>query len=149
MKRMEKVIRITIVAAILLVGLLLLPYVDMPAEALNWQHYSGVYEATLDVNYADGAPGSYFLFTGTNYPANSRAVVTVNGTVVGRLRTDNNGNLSFSIATLRSSSTGSYTVMAEVDANSSASANFTLVTGGQRRPLEGNGPVFKLGGRTP
>jgi len=143
MERIEKVIRIAIVLAIFLAGLALLPYIDVPVEALTWQLYSGVYEPTLVVNHDTGSPGSYFLFTGTNYPANSTATISVNGEEIGMVDTDANGNLSFIIATANSNP-GSYTVTAMVDVNASAAANFTLVINGQFRPLEGTGPIFSL-----
>jgi hypothetical protein len=143
MERFEKVIRIAIVMVILLAGLALLPYIDVPVEALTWQLYSGVYEATLDVNNTTGSPGSYFLFTGTNYPPNSPATISVNGDEIAEVETDSNGDLSFIIATANSDP-GSYTVTAAVDVNASAAANFTLVINGQHRPLEGTGPVISL-----
>ena len=143
MERMENIFRLAIVLVILLAGVALLPYIDLPAEALTWQLYSGVYEATLDVNYTEGSPGSYFLFTGTNYPANSTAVITVNGEEVGTAETDGNGDLSFIIATA-GSDPGSYTVTAAVDVNASAAANFNLVNNAPFRPLEGTGPIFSL-----
>jgi hypothetical protein len=143
MERFEKVIRIAIALVILLGGLALLPYIDLPAEALTWQLYSGVYEAALTVNHTQGSPGSYFLFTGTNYPANSTAVISVNGDEIGEVQTDGNGDLSFIIATANSAP-GSYTVTAVVDVNASAAANFTLVTNGTFWPLEGTGPIFSL-----
>lgn len=143
MERFEKVIRIAIVMVILLAGLALLPYIDVPVEALTWQLYSGVYEASLDVNHTEGSPGSYFLFTGTNYPANALATISVNGEEVAEVQTDGNGDLSFIIAT-SNSNPGSYTVTAAVDVNASAAANFTLVIDGQHQPLEGNGPIISL-----
>lgn len=143
MERMEKIIRISVVLVILLAGVALLPYIDLPAEALTWQLYSGVYEATLDVNYPQGSPGSYFLFTGANYPANSTATISVNGEEVGTTETDNNGNLSFILSTANSAP-GSYTVTAAVDVNASAAENILLVLNGQFHPLEGNGPIFSL-----
>lgn len=143
MERIEKLIRIAIVMVILLGGLALLPYIDVPAEALTWQLYSGVYEATLEVNHDTGSPGSYFLFTGTNYPSNSTATISVNGEDIGTVDTDSNGDLSFIIATANSNA-GSYTVTATVDVNASAAAVFTLVINGTFRPLEGTGPLFSL-----
>ncbi len=143
MERFEKGIRIAIVLVVLLAGLALLPYIDLPAEALTWQLYSGVYEATLDVNHPTGSPGSYFLFTGTNYPANSTAVISVNGEDIGNVQTDGHGDLSFTIATANSDP-GSYTVMAVVDVNASAASNFTLVINGDHQPVEGTGPIFSL-----
>ncbi len=35
--------------------------------------------STLAANHASGCPGSYFTFTGTNFPASSTALVTING----------------------------------------------------------------------
>lgn len=143
MERIEKVIRIAIVLVILLGGLALLPYIDLPVEALTWQLYSGVYEATLDVNHTEGSPGSYFLFTGMNYPANSTATISVNGNEIGQVDTDANGELSFIIATANSNP-GSYTVTATVDVNASAATNFTLIINGQFQPSTGNAPIFSL-----
>ncbi|MFZ0546332.1 MAG: hypothetical protein WAM60_12885 [Candidatus Promineifilaceae bacterium] len=140
---MEKIIRTGIVLVILLSGLALLPYIDLPAEALNWQLYAGVYEATLDVNHTTGSPGSYFLFTGANFPANSIAAISVNGNEVGTVETDGSGDLSFIISTAHSDP-GSYTVTATVDVNASAAANFTLSNNDPHRPLEGTGPIFSL-----
>lgn len=143
MERMERIIRIAVVLVILLAGLALLPYIDLPAEALTWQLYSGIYEATLDVNHTTGSPGSYFLFTGTNYPANSIATISVNGEEVGQVETDSNGDLSFIIATAHSDP-GSYTVTAAVDVNASAAANFTLDLNAPHQPVDGTGPIFTL-----
>ena len=143
MERFEKLIRIAIVLVVLLAGLALLPYIDLPAEALTWQLYAGVYEATLEVNHTNGSPGSYFLFTGTNYPPDSLAIITVNGNEVGSVGTDINGDLSFIIATANSIP-GSYTVSATVDVNASAAANFVLSNNAPFRPQEGDGPIVAL-----
>jgi hypothetical protein len=143
MERFEKLIRIAIVMVVLLAGLALLPYIDLPAEALTWQLYSGVYEATLDVNYVEGSPGSYFLFTGTNYPPDSLAVISVNGSEIGSVETDTNGNLSFIIATANSNP-GSYTISAAVDINAAAATNIVLNNNAPFRPEEGDGPVIAL-----
>jgi hypothetical protein len=143
MERFEKIIRVAIVMVVLLAGLALLPYIDVPVEALTWQLYAGVYEPTLDVNYTEGSPGSYFLFTGSNYPPDSLATITVNGSEVGSVGTDVNGNLSFIIATANSNP-GSYTVSATVDVNASAASNFVLNNNAPFRPQEGEGPVVAL-----
>jgi hypothetical protein len=37
----------------------------------------------LDINYATGAPGSYFTLNGNNFPANDTAIVSVNGVELG------------------------------------------------------------------
>jgi hypothetical protein len=102
-----------------------------------------VYEATLEVNHTEGSPGSYFLFTGANYPTNSAATISVNGQEVGETNTDGDGNLSFIIATANSNP-GSYTVSAAVDVNASAAANFVLIINAPHQPLEGDGPIISL-----
>jgi hypothetical protein len=81
--------------------------------------------------------------TGTNYPANSLATISVNGSEIGEVETDSNGDLSFIIATANSDP-GSYTVTAAVDVNASAAANFTLIINGQFQPSPGNAPIFSL-----
>lgn len=143
MERFEKIIRIAIVLVILLAGLALLPYIDLPAEALTWQLYSGVYEATLTVNHAEGSPGSYFLFTGSNYPPDSVAAISINGNEVATIQTDGSGNLNFIVATANSNP-GSYTVSAAVDVNASAAANFVLSTNAPLWPQEGDGLIISL-----
>lgn len=143
MERFEKIIRIAIVLVILLAGLALVPYIELPVEALTWQLYAGVYEATLTVNHPNGSPGSYFLFTGANYPPDSTAIVSINGSEAGEVTTDSNGNLSFIVATANSIP-GSYTVSATVDVNASAADNFVLDNNAPFRPKEGDGPVISL-----
>lgn len=56
--------------------------------------------ARLLVNYATGQPGSYFNFTGTNFPVNGVTTLIVNGRVVtNTLASDSSGNLSFQFKT--------------------------------------------------
>ena len=143
MEKMEKIIRTLIVLIILLAGLALVPYIDLPVEALTWRLFSGVYEATLDANYVNGKPGSYFLFTGNKYPANTTVDVMVNGDSLGTVESDGGGNFSFILSTTNSDP-GSYTISAVVDINASAAANIALATNAPLRPLEGDGPIFSL-----
>ena len=140
---MEKLARGFIALLILLSGLALLPYVDLPAEALSWQLFAGVYDATLTVNYPTGQPGSYFTFDGANFPENSTANITVNGDFLGSVNTDANGSLTF-IINSTNSAIGTYSVSAEVNANASAATSFELTTSAPIRPLEGDGPIFYL-----
>ncbi|MCI0394029.1 MAG: hypothetical protein L0332_23205 [Chloroflexi bacterium] len=138
---MQKLTRILIALAILLSGVALLPFIDWPAEALSWQLFAGVYDATLAVNYANGQPGSYFAFAGSGYPANSEATITVNGDFLGTVTTDSNGNLAFNVNT-NNAPPGNYAVTATVNANATATATFELQNGAPLRQLEGEGPIF-------
>jgi hypothetical protein len=143
MEKMEKIIRAMIVMIILLAGLALIPYIDLPAEALTWQLFSGVYEPTLDVNFVNGKPGSYFLFNGSNYPPDSTAEIRANGELLGTVQSDGSGNLSFILSTTNTDP-GTYTISADVDINASAAANITLDTNAPLRPMVGDGPIFSL-----
>ena len=42
--------------AVLLLGVLLIPYIDRPAAALEWRMMAGVYAPELTVHEAEGAP---------------------------------------------------------------------------------------------
>ncbi|MEW5986371.1 MAG: hypothetical protein AB1791_07035 [Chloroflexota bacterium] len=143
---MEKMIRGIIALVILFSGLALLPYIDLPSEALSWQKYAGVYDATLTVNYPDGQPGSYFTFTGNNYPPDSALTVAIDGETLGTVVTDSDGYVVFILDT-GGALPATYTVSATVDANATASAVIALSPGAPFRPLEGEGPIFSLGAR--
>lgn len=141
--RSEIVIRSTIALVILLAGVAMAPFVDLPKLRLGWQRFAGVYEAQLVVNHDQGQPGSFFHFTGSNYPANQLATILIDGEAVGQVMTDGNGQLEFNISTAHAP-LGAYTVTAMVDSNSSASDSFTLTSTGPVHPPEGNGPTFAV-----
>lgn len=141
--RSEFFVRSAIALVILLVGVAMSPFVDLPKIRLGWQRFAGVYEANLDANYANGQPGSYFTFTGSNYPPNQMADILVNGEFVGQVMTDGNGAVSFIISTLNTP-VGVYTVTASVDANASGSDSFTLEAGAPLREREGSAPIFNV-----
>ncbi|MBP8002134.1 MAG: hypothetical protein KA314_30305 [Chloroflexi bacterium] len=139
--RSEFLFRSIIAIVILLAGVAMAPFVDLPQLRLGWQMFAGVYEANLTVNYPDGQPGSFFHFSGNGFAANQPATIMVNGSTNGQVWTDGNGFLEFNLDT-QNAPDGVYTVTAFVDGNSSASASFTLSTTAPLRPREGNGDVL-------
>lgn len=141
--RSELFVRSAIALVILLAGVAMAPFVDLPKIRLGWQRFAGVYEANLDSNYSNGQPGSYFLFNGSNYPPNQTADILVNGELVGQVMTNGSGQVSFIISTVHSP-VGVYTVTASVNANASGSDSFTLETGAPLRGREGNAPIFNV-----
>lgn len=144
--RREKIFRATIVGLILLAGVAMAPFVDLPVKAINWQSLAGVYDPDLIVNATSGEPGSFFLFTGSNYPANSTAVVYVNGEPLGPVAIDGAGGAQFLLNT-QGAAVGSYNVTLEVDINASATQSIELVANGSTilPPPNYNGPIFYVG----
>ena len=139
----ESFIRLIVALIILLSGVAMIPHIVLPTQALNWQLFANVYEPDLTVNYPDGRPGSYFTFTGSNFPANTTASILVNGDHLGQVLIDGDGNVSFIINT-DGVEPGQYTITVDAGANASASQSFTLDNNAPLRDLEGNGPIFNL-----
>ena len=138
--------RTIIVALILLSGLALVPYIDLPQTTLGWEQFAGIYTPELVVELETGRPGSTFTGTGSNYPANSLATIYLDGSTIGTVMTDDNGAATFYINTA-GASLGLYNVTLEVDVNASATDNFELIADGPFTPLPSNpaGPIFYLG----
>jgi hypothetical protein len=93
-------------------------------------------------NHSSGAPGSYFTFTGYDFPPDESATITINGVNLGTVPTDASGGLTFILKTSATAEEGSYRVTATV--NPSATTRFTLTAGGVVHPQEGTGTVFDL-----
>lgn len=142
-KRWEVFSRSVLALVLLLVGVAMAPFVDLPQMHLGWQQFAGVYEGQLDVNYDDGRPGSYFRFTGSNFPPNQTATILRNGEAIGSMMTNGNGQLAFNLSTNQAAA-GVYTITAAVGANAAGSDSFTLANNAPLRPLEGDGPIFSL-----
>jgi hypothetical protein len=85
--------------------------------------------------------GSFFTFTGSNYPANSTASVTLNGQEIGAVAIDSGGGTSFILNTYNLDP-GLYTVAATVNANATALASFEIILDAPLRSPEGDGPIF-------
>ena len=124
--RSETLVRGGIVLAILLAGLAMIPFVDLPATALGWELFAGVYSPKLEVNEKVGAPGSIFTFTGSDYPPNSRAVIYANGLPIGAVNTDGSGKAAFLLDT-KGAAVGVYNITMEVDVNASATESIELI----------------------
>ena len=88
-----------------------------------------------------GAPGSFFTATGTGFPSNITATVTINSVALGTVPTDGNGDLTFILSTANADE-GAYIVTASV--NPTASARFILDADESVRPQEGVGPIFDV-----
>ncbi len=140
---MNRISRLLTAVTILLSGVLLIPYVTLPAEAFSWQLFANVYEeAVVDVNHSIGKPGSFFKITGSGFPLNSTASIMINGTSLGNLPTDGDGKFEFELNTVLASE-GSYVVTASV--NPSASVGFALdSTAPNTWPSEGAATQFPV-----
>jgi hypothetical protein len=96
---------------------------------------------SLTINYLTGAPSSYFTITGTDFPVNDTATITINGQEIGSVSTDADGGFVFLLSTLAADE-GVYYVTASV--NPSANIRFVLDSDEPVRPLEGTGTIFEV-----
>jgi hypothetical protein len=138
---MQRFTRILLALTILLSGLTLLPFVNLPLEAFGWQRFAGAYQPTLAINYPNGQVGSYFALTGSGFSPNDTATVLVNGTVVGSLPVDGSGNLAFRLSTDQADA-GFYVVVTTL--HPGASVAFVLNAAAPLRAQEGSGPIFAV-----
>jgi hypothetical protein len=100
--------------------------------------------ANLTVNYSTGSPGSEFTVTGSNYPPNSLASVTINGRAVAEaIPVNGAGGFTFQLATVAADE-GLYQITASV--NPSAHARFRLDALAPLRSAEGNGESIAVPG---
>ena len=146
--KQQNVVRLVLMLAILLSGVAMTPFIDIPAEAISWELLAGVYEPSLDVNEDSGAPGSVFAFTGSDYPPLRQATVYVNGGQVGSVMTDASGMATFSLNTI-GAPVGQYNVTLEVDINASATESIELKVEEQivTPPPGFTGPAFSMQNR--
>lgn len=108
-------------------------------QSARWRLKVG--NPSLTVNFTSGAPGSYFLVTGSGFPPHADATVSVNGVVLGSMQTDNRGEISFLLET-PNADPGFYVVTASV--NPAASTYLRLSLDQPIRPLEGSGPILNV-----
>lgn len=142
----DQLIRVALTAVILLSGLAMVPFIDLPAQAaITWQSLAGVYEPELEVNEPLGRPGSIFAFTGSNYPPNTLATAYVDGRSLGQVVIDGNGVGTFMVNT-GGAPIGQYNVTLEVDINASATTGIELADGEPlvTPPPDFPGPTFNL-----
>lgn len=100
-----------------------------------------VYPPTLTTNFTSGAPDSFFTITGTRFPENDTATITVNGQELGSVSTDADGAFIFLLSTTNADE-GSYFVTASV--NPSATVSFALDSNEPLRPQDGVGSIFNV-----
>lgn len=114
--------------------------------AVGWNgvilQYTGP-SASLSINYSSGSPGSFFTITGTNFPSDNLANISVNGQSLGTIQTDASGNLTFLLDTSQSDE-GYYFINASVNANSSSTIGFILDSSKPLWPQEGTGAIFDI-----
>jgi hypothetical protein len=95
----------------------------------------------LEINYTIGAPGSYFVITGHNFPVNEVGSVSINSAALGTVPISENGELAFLLSTANADE-GMYFVT--VNANPTATVGFVLSSGEPVRPQEGEGPIIEV-----
>jgi hypothetical protein len=145
-------VRTLFALAILLAGVVMVPYVERPVAALEWRMLAGVYTPELSVHASEGAPGSAFAFTGAGFPAHKPATLFVNGRYLGRVMTDGQGMAQFVVQSPASNlALGHYDITMEVDMNASATQGFGLNSGAPLvwAPDGFAGSVFGFGERLP
>ncbi|MCP4425138.1 MAG: CSLREA domain-containing protein [Chloroflexi bacterium] len=104
----------------------------------------GAYEyrqSSMTLNHPNGAPGSYFIASGTGFPSNDTVTLTLNGTSLGTVSTDDNGAFEL-ILTTDNADEGYYILTARAD--TSATVPFTLDAALPTHPQEGSGTVFDV-----
>lgn len=70
---------------------------DFPDPSNKWASFQEGSVHALSIDYPYGAPGSTFIIIGQYFPPNVEATVSVNGTVVGSVMTDSEGEFELSL----------------------------------------------------
>lgn len=96
----------------------------------------------LTINYTTGAPGSFFNITGTGYPANGTATISINGEIVGTVLTGQDGGFSITLQTTPNSGEGTF--MVTVSMNPSVTIQYQLKVNAPLRTQEGNLPIYAV-----
>jgi len=141
---MKQYRRLFIALAIFMSGLALIPYVSLSSEPFGWQMFADVYEPevpTLDINFTNGRPGSFFTLAGSNFPPDDTATVLVNSNALGSVNTDAKGELMFILSTSNAEA-GFYLVTAT--GNPDASTSFQLDPDAPLRAKDGTVPEFEV-----
>jgi hypothetical protein len=97
---------------------------------------------TLTLNYTNGSPGSFFTITGEDYPANSQATVSLNGTTLtNTLPVDETGQFTVILDT-EGADVGYYNLTISVNTSVTATVSFLLDSAAPLRPQEGDGIII-------
>jgi len=108
----------------------------------RWDHFNHNPPATVEINYDTGAPGSAFNIMGTNYPVNSVAWISVNGTELGNTFSGPIGNFTVTLTTDPGAEEGIYIV--DVSVNPSDFTKYELLSTEPTRPVEGSNETFAV-----
>jgi hypothetical protein len=137
----KNIYRIVFALTVLLSGVALAPVVGLPQAAFHWQRYAGVYTPqTLQINHLSGMPGSFFTVSGMNFTPNEMVSILANGTALGDVTADQDGNLLFII-----DSTGAQPGYYRIEAGAGGPfVQFQLDPQEVQWPQEGSGPVLTL-----
>jgi hypothetical protein len=141
----ENLIRGVVALVILLSGVAMIPFINLPSEKIGWDLFAGVYTPELTAIETSGAPGSVFAFTGSNYPPNTTAQLFIDGVQSGEVQIDENGGSTFLLNTVWAAA-GQYNITLEVDINASATQAIELIEGGTlvTPPAGFPGPEFSI-----
>jgi hypothetical protein len=75
-----------------------------------WEEVSFTTQPQVTINFPDGQPGSVFVITGSNFPANAQLSVSINGTQVSTFSADANGSFILVIITSPDATPGTYAI---------------------------------------
>jgi hypothetical protein len=95
----------------------------------------------VNISFPTGKPGSFLTVSGSQFPPNSTATITVNGRVLGTVPTDASGGIVFVLDTT-GADLGHYSVTVSV--NPSASSSFTLLADAPLRTAQGGATVLSV-----
>jgi hypothetical protein len=144
---MKKLTRIFVAVSIFLIGAALIPFVGLPQDGFRWQLFADVYNPmAMEINYDEGSPGSFFTVNGVNFPPDDLIGIQVNGTLLGTVSTDHDGDLVFLIDSGLAPA-GLYIVTTSVLNGSQAS--FRLDPAAPARAQEDEGTIFVLSADLP
>ncbi len=99
---------------------------------------------SLNVNFNTGAPGSFFVFNGSNWEINSTAVVSANGVTLGTVNTNSSGSLTFQIISTGATQQGVYAITVTQGANQ-ISRTITVHADAPLHPGSGDGFILPNG----
>jgi alpha-tubulin suppressor-like RCC1 family protein len=102
--------------------------------------------AKLEINYSDGAPGSYFTIRGTNFYAWNEVSLRINNIPLSpSLQSDSNGNLLL-IMDAAQAEAGGYVVSVEAGERRNASLHIDM--GAPVHAQEDSGPIYQIPGES-
>ena len=153
---------VLIIVGLTVAGLLMMIFNTVDAKELNkwlaqWDFYINHHHIPpvpeLTVNHSTGKPGSYFTFTGQNYPLTYQGLVTVNAHPVGIVQVNGSGGFTFELSTTAGdplhltlsdvTEEGLYIVVVEAD-YARASARFVVNNDAPLWPSSGSEIIFAV-----